>query len=273
MRTYPNRRDKYDMENLEKLNVKPWQLELLKKNPDYTCWGNYEDYMSGKDRGWSSAVEYESFSERFGLDELNELVNFYFEVYRNNHECPHCEGSALNPATHQISEDWYDFKGTGRRWDDDITDDEVFALIQRNRLSDLTTYNGYYDEDLGKWLGWVNRERVEVPPPTPEQIPSAEEVNRWSRGRGIGHDAINRWICIQQRAKRLGVYGSCEHCIDGRIYDEPEARVALQLWYLHPRKGASRGVYIKNIEENEVPDVITYLKEAAERNANRFSKL
>jgi len=49
--------------------------------------------------------------------------------------------------------------------------------------------------------------------------------------------------------------------------------VALQLWILHPRKGASRGVYIKNIEENEVPEVIQYLKIAAERNSNRFSKL
>jgi hypothetical protein len=36
---------------------------------------------------------------------------------------------------------------------------------------------------------------------------------------------------------------------------------------------ASRGVYIKNIEEHEVPEVLSYLKEAAERNANRFSKL
>lgn len=64
-----------------------------------------------------------------------------------------------------------------------------------------------------------------------------------------------------------------KHCEGGFIYDEPEARVALQLWILHPRKGASRGVYIKNIEENEVSEVIQYLKSAAERNANRFSKL
>jgi hypothetical protein len=45
------------------------------------------------------------------------------------------------------------------------------------------------------------------------------------------------------------------------------------LWVLHPRKGASRGIYIKNIEENEVEDVLKYLKQAAERNANRFSKI
>ena len=57
------------------------------------------------------------------------------------------------------------------------------------------------------------------------------------------------------------------------IYDEPEAKIALQLWFLHPRKGCSRGVYVKNIEESDVPNVIEYLKEAAKRNAERFSKL
>jgi hypothetical protein len=229
--------------------------------------------MSGDGKGWGSPQELESFSERWGLNDLNELVNFYFEINRKNHKCPHCDGEALNPATKQISDDWYDFENTGRKWNDKITDDEVYELLKHNRLSDFTDYKGYYDEDLQKWLGWVGGERVEVAPPTPEQIPSAEEVNRRERGRGMGHDAINRWICIKQRAKRLGVYGKCEHCEDGVIYDEPEARVALQLWFLHPRKGASRGVYIKNIKENEVPDVIAYLKEAAERNANRFSKL
>lgn len=273
MRNSPNRRDQYDMQRLTKLNAKPWQIEVLKKNPKYTSWGNYEDYMSDKKVGWGSPIEYNSFSDVFKLDDLNELVNFYFELYRVNHKCPHCKGSGLNSATHQISEDWYDFNHTGRKWSDKITDDEVFELLKHGRLGDFTKYNGFYDEDLQKWLAWSEGQKVEIAPPTPEEIPSAEEVNRRERGRGMGHDAINRWICIEQRAKRLGVFGSCEYCNDGCIYDEPEAKVGLQLWYLHPRKGASRGVYIKNIKEKELPDVIKYLKEAAERNANRFSNL
>jgi hypothetical protein len=32
-------------------------------------------------------------------------------------------------------------------------------------------------------------------------------------------------------------------------------------------------VYVKNIEEKDVPRVIEYLKEAAQRNAQRFEKL
>lgn len=277
MRTAPNRRNNSDIEEINRLNAKPWQIDLLNKNPEYVFWGNYEDSMSDSKQGWGSPQELTSFSDSWELNELNELVNFYFEIYRKNHQCPHCKGEGLNDETKKLSEDWYDFKHTGRKWCDNITDDEVYALIQGGRLRDFTNYKGYYDEDLDVWFGWENRLKIQIEPPTPEQIPSAKDVNdaQNSRGQGfMGHDAINRWICIEQRAKRLGVYGKCEHCDgNGVIYDEPEARVALQLWFIHPRKGASRGVYINNIKEHEVPEVIAYLKEAAERNANRFSKL
>ncbi len=39
-------------------------------------------------------------------------------------------------------------------------------------------------------------------------IPSAEEVNACVSF----HDSINRWILIETRAKRLGVYGLCPVC-------------------------------------------------------------
>ena len=47
----------------------------------------------------------------------------------------------------------------------------------------------------------------------------------------------------------------------------------LVLWFLHPRKGCSRGVEIKRIEEAEIPEVVAYLQQAAKRNAERFSAL
>jgi len=296
MRSFPDLNAKYDLKDLERLKAKEWQLDLLKKNPDYPHWGNYEDYMSGKDKGWASPVELESFKEKFDLDDYNELVHFYFEVYRKNHECPHCEGDNQNPATKKLSDDWYSFDktdyvsiGEGRRynnaaWQYHLTDIEVEALVKDGRLTDLMPGRKWYrfEEETQKWMVMDdsdrnNRHWVECEKP---EFPSAQEVNEWSSGtgkyfgkRGMGHDAINKWVCVKARAKHLGIYGHCEHCEGGFIYDEPEARVALQLWILHPRKGASRGVYIKNIEENEVPEVIQYLKIAAERNSNRFSKL
>lgn len=241
MRYYP---EKDDQQELELLHADSWQIELLKKNPSYLGWGNYEDYMWKKGSGWDCAVELKSWSEHWKLDELNELVNFYFEVYRENHKCEHCEGSAYNKATFQLSEDFYDFQNTGRRWCDNITQDEVVALQAQGRLEKRSL--------------------------------TAHEVNQANKKAGLGylnHDGINRWILIETRAKRLGIWGTCEHCYEGYIYDEPKAKVGLQLWMIHPRKGCSRGVFIKEIKENEVPKVIKYLKKAAERNQERFSKL
>ena len=91
MRNYPM--DKYDLEELEKLNAKEWQIEILKKNPNYNCWGNYEDSMADKNGNWSSPIELNSVSELWGLDELNELVNFYFGIERKSHKCEYCEGT------------------------------------------------------------------------------------------------------------------------------------------------------------------------------------
>lgn len=275
MRRVPNKREELDIKDLLKLNAEKWQIDLLEKNPEYVWWGNYEDYMSDKNSRWGSPVELNSFSEVWNLDELNELVNFYFEVTRKNHECPHCEGNNLNPETLQLSEDWYDFEGTGRRWCDYLTDVEVEALVKGGRLSDLMDSWYSYDEERDVWkcmdtsLPRDQREWVECKKP---KMPTADEVNSWNKN-GMGHDAINRWICVEARAKHLGIYGHCDHCDEGYIYDEDKAKVGLQLWYIHPRKGASRGVYIKEIKQNEVPQVINYLKEAAKRNQERFNEL
>ena len=75
MRTYPT--DDYDKEHLEDLNAEQWMVDCLKMNPDYPFWGNHEDYMMGGS-GWDKPVELESFDELWTLDELNEVVNFYF---------------------------------------------------------------------------------------------------------------------------------------------------------------------------------------------------
>lgn len=270
MRQFPDLNDKYDVQDLEILNVEQWQVDLLKVNPEYVFWGNYEDHMSGKGSGWGSPVECESWDDfNWGLDDLNECVNFYFKLHRENHECPHCEGSNYNKETKQLSDDWYDFGDTGRRWSNNITDVEIEALMKHGRLSDVSNFNGYFDKEKNVWVQRVNGKKIECEKP---EMPTAIEVNNWSR-HGMGHDAINRIICVEARAKHLGVYGHCEHCTEGYIYDEPKGNVGLQLWILHPRKGCSRGVYIKQIKQENLPDVFAFLKNAAERNQKRFSKI
>jgi hypothetical protein len=253
MRTPPE--DKYDAEDLKQLKAEGWMVELLSLNPSYPHWGPREDYMVVRGQSWNSSQHFASWAE-FGpwkLDELNECVNFYFELGRNSKPCATCDKSGLNPATKQIADDFYDFAERGKRWVDQITQDEVDALIAQDRLRKLVD---------GKW----------------QSVPrTATEVNaanrRGSSNWDLDHDAINRWILIETRAKRLGVYGECSECEGkGHIYTEPKAHVNLVLWWLHPRKGCSRGIEVR-ITKADLPAVFAFLAEAAQRNAERFSKI
>jgi hypothetical protein len=60
---------------------------------------------------------------------------------------------------------------------------------------------------------------------------------------------------------------------EGYVYTEDTAHVNLVLWLLHPRKGCSRGVEIQRIQQEDLPEVFEYLRKAADRNAERFSKI
>lgn len=135
--------------------------------------------------------------------------------WKDSRECPFCGGSGYNAETNAISDDWYDFAGTGRRWCGAITQDEVDALVEAGRLRE---WRGH-----GKG-GWVTVPRT------------AAEVNAANqRGSGmlgdLAHDGLNRSICIETRAKRLGVWGGCDTCDEnGRVWSSPEAEAAYHAW-------------------------------------------
>ena len=237
MRYYPT--EDYEKEEFEILKAEPWMAECLKMNPDYLGWGNYEDYMACSDSGWDKPVELESIKDMWKLDDLNEVINFYFEIERKSHECTTCEGIGYNAETMLISEDWY----SGERWMESLTQDEVDVLWENGRLRNF------------------------------RKKPTAKQVNSMAKKEFI-HDSLNQMICVEQRAKRLGVYGFCSECDGiGRIFDEEKAHLELQLWVIHPRKGCSRGVRIKNINKDDLPEAVALLQEARKRNDNRFSKL
>jgi len=238
-------RDDYDQQEYTRLNAEPWMLDALRMNPEYVSWGPHEDYMATDGGGWSAPHFAEAWAEfNWSLDDLNECGNFYFHIEREQINCTECDGSGHNAATKVLADTFYDHDGDGaRQWCASITDDEVTALLEGKRLHQFKT------------------------------TPTATEVNRKQRG-GLIHDAINRWILIETRAKRLGVYGKCERCEGhGIIYTAPAAHLSLTLWMLHPRKGCSRGVEIKRVEQSDMGAVIAWLQAAAQRNADRFGKL
>lgn len=247
MKSY-NPQDEYDRKEAQRLAAPPWMLEVLKMNPAFCSWGPGEDCMKGDEGdGWDSAMVVPTWPELdLGLDHLNEVVNFHFAVERATEPCSPCGGTGYNPKTRHIDETFY---GNGqhdpRRWCEKLTDDEVDALW-----------------DLGRLIGFASK-------------PTAAEVNAQQRRGGFsGLDAGNRFMVVEIRAKRLGVWGRCPKCHgQGSIFTEPAPRLALVLWVLHPRQGASRGCTVNRVTEGDLPSVFTYLRSAAERNAERFARI
>lgn len=152
---------------------------------------------------------------------LDEIWKGYLNPhYSKCHQCPACKGAGVNPATKQLQEDWYDSDRTGRKWCHALTQDEVDALVKEGRLNDLTS----------KWDGkkWEKVRDV-----------TAQEVNTWAQKQFLGHDAINRLICVETRAKRLGVWGDCPMCRgEGSLWETPEDKVKSDTWEeTHPPAG------------------------------------
>jgi hypothetical protein len=294
MRNYPT--DKYDKEELQRLNCAPWQVELLRLNPSYCHWGPHEDYMIKDGSGWDSAQSRDSWEQfDFGLDDLNECVNFYFTLSRDSKECPVCAGNCYHPDAQWISESFYGHSTPFRRQTlGELQSAAVMAQFggERTRMvagfpssEVLERYGREFREFCdemkrgdGEWHDKITKDEYEAlkeSKRTRKGQNNAADVNRDNVRTGIdGHDGINRCILIETRCKRLGVPLHCEECEGhGYVYTAPVGHVGLVLWILHPRKGCSRGVEIKRIEQSELPAVFEYLRKAAARNATRFSKL
>lgn len=236
----------FDEDEAAKIKAFPWQLELLSLNPGYCSWGPHEDYMAKDGNGWDSRQLFGSWQAfgPWGLDDLNEVVNFYFEINRSSEECKVCDGNGYHEKAQEVVNTFYPhMNNRGIRWSDKITQDELDALISAGRFKP------------GTFLDDVNA------------------ANR-PGARGLGHDAINRHILTKARLKRLGLPVHCDCCGgDGYVYIAPEASVSLVLWFLHPRKGCSRGVEVGNITQEDLPVIYAYLREAAQRNADRFKAI
>lgn len=247
MRNVPD--GEYDAEELESLNAEPWMVELLSANPDYSSWGQHEDYMATRGEGWDSRVLAEGW-EGFGpwkLDDLNEVVNFYFEIQRDSKECDVCGGDGYHPDANGVVNTFYAHMNLRREhWNDAITQDELQALKDAGRI------------------------------PADAHLADVNYANSRSGGGfgALSHDAINRHILIGARLARLGLPKYCPECTGrGSVYTEPAAHVNLVLWFIHPRKGCSRGVEVKRLSREDLPKAFAFLREAAERNAQRFSRV
>jgi len=204
---------------------------------------------------------------------LHQVWKGYVNPY-NYIECKTCDGSGLNPETKKLSDDWYDFKGTGRKWCYNINQEEINALIKEGRLMDFThvprneKQRKIVEEKIKKgensWLSFNNG-----------YVPTTEEVNNWAR-KGMGHDAINRWVCVKTRAKRLGIYGKCKYCKgEGELCQSTRIKKLHESWKkIEPPKGKGYQLWEDVSEGSPISPVfktIDELCEWAENNATTFA--
>lgn len=116
---------------------------------------------------------------------------------------------AIQRETERLAAHW------NRGWCHHLNQDDVAALIEADRLRDLThTFDP------------KNRWQPKIPPYTP----TPREVNIWSIS-GMGHDSLNQWICLKAECARLGVPHTCAVCEGaGDIWPSKEAEAAYEAW-------------------------------------------
>jgi hypothetical protein len=285
-----------DEDEAKRLNAAPWQLELLAHNPDYVSWGPHEDYMWKEGDGWNSRQIFPTWKD-FGpweLDDLNECVNFYFSVNRASSDCEHCGGTGAHPHAQWVSQSFYSHSSPFKR--QTIGEMQSSAIMRGfgAKTHSILGHGNYPSEELlasygaefrafcermrarGHWNDDITEDEAAalIAERRAEPGDTAASINAAQHGRGLGHDAINRWILVKRRCERLGLPYSCPVCEGhGSIFTEPAAHASLTLWWLHPRKGCSRGLEIEQLAEVDLPFVFAFLHEAAERNAQRFGRL
>lgn len=307
MRYYPDSEEELQSE-LKSSAAEPWMVEQLKRNYGYVSWGPHEGYQAIGDLSDPNSPRkfptWGAFRKRFTPGEHpevhqertgGEVVGWYFNIARQTAQCVPCDGAGLNPKSKKINDDWYDFGRTGRRWDSKITQDEADKLVEEGRLYDLRIvrtrgaldklvedgritaeeaekrwegreqkYDSPIEDDNGEIVGT----RVHIQ--WRDSVP-AEEINGWSEGRGMGHDAINRWICVEQRCRRLGVWGYCECCNgDGYMPVDLKGRLQLVLWIVNPATGQNYGLEVDNIEQADLDSVYDFLGGMRDRLVSRL---
>jgi hypothetical protein len=168
---------------------------------------------------------------------VNQIWKGYYHPFRAL-KCNSCDGTGMSPEYKKLSDDWYGFERPKNKWCNKITQDEVQALVDAGRLMGFTRVPITEEQKA------IVEEKIKNGgnsrlPENNGYIPTAEEVNKWAE-TGFGHDAINQCICVEQRAKRLGIENElCEYCQgEGRFYATENIKKMSEEWEsIEPPKG------------------------------------
>jgi len=205
--------------------------------------------------------------KRVALDFDYPINQMIWKGYHNPYsglKCEVCGGTGQSMEARLIDEDWYGFERPENRWCDKITQDEVQALLDTGRLMEFTRVpiNEKQRLDVEKkiadggnsWLPYDNG-----------YIPTADEVNEWHR-KSMGHDSINKYICVKARLKRLGITETeCKYCNgEGELWpDDKYKKLSEEFEYVEPPSGEGYQLWSTTTEGTPMSPVFESAEELA----------
>jgi len=114
-------------------------------------------------------------------------------------------------------------------WSHHLDRQDVAALLKAGRLRDFTHVARTPEQQE------IVRQKVAAGgnswlPKSNGYVPTPKEVNDWSIS-GVGHDAINCWLVVKAKCRRLQVPYECADCKgEGSIWDSPENKKIAEEW-------------------------------------------
>lgn len=171
------------------------------------------------------------------LDEL-------WEGYINpNHvqDCALCQGRGESPEYKALENRWFS-------WDDQ----EWVWITSNQRYNKKALQYNLEQADIDAL--WENNRLRDY-----KEKPSVKEVNEVYTHRMFGHDAINRWIVIENRLKRQNLSTTCAHCHGSGAHDPEELKRAEAWEPIEPPKGDGYQLWEDCSEGSPVSPVFTTL--------------
>lgn len=165
--------------------------------------------------------------------------------YKQCIDCPECNGRGSSKEYKALEDLWYgylEFNPENNGSESFPVDHPyIVALAKRNTeacglASPMQEQRRLQSLFNARWMHHLNQHEVDLLLKEgrlwdfKDKKPTAREVNEWSI-MGFGHDAINCWIVVKDKAQQLGIRTDCCRCNgEAALWPSPEIKKMADEW-------------------------------------------